>query len=140
MLNIEFPDDLISLSLYNIFSYRKNDKKFIELVTDWNKKIVIHMEPFYPVTVIFEGNEIKFKMGEPEKPDMKIILDVNTMMDLAYGRADPFSLLEEGKLVMEGLGDDSELVVRFYNIFMETMMAVAADPQLHYYEIIEGAR
>ena len=140
MLNIEFPDDLISLSLYNIFNYRKNDKKFIELVTDWNKKIVIHMEPFYPVTVIFEGNEIKFKMGEPEKADMKIKLDVNTMMDLAYGRADPFSLLGEGKLVMEGLGDDSELVVRFYNIFMETMMAVAADPQLHYYEIIEGAR
>ena len=140
MLNIEQPDDLISLSLYNIFNYRKNDKKFIELVTDWNKKIVIYMEPFYPVTVIFEGNEIKFKMGEPEKPDMKIKLDVNTMMDLAYGRADPFSLVGEGKLVMEGLGDDSELVVRFYNIFMETMMAVAADPQLHYYEIIEGAR
>ena len=49
MLNIEIPDDLISLSLYNIFNYRENDKKFIKHAKDWNKKIIIHVESFYPV-------------------------------------------------------------------------------------------
>ncbi|MFX1445573.1 MAG: hypothetical protein ACFFHV_19325, partial [Promethearchaeota archaeon] len=64
MLNIEMPDDLISLSLYNIFNYRKNDKKFIRHAKNWNKKIVIHVEPFYPVTVVFEGTDIKFLRKE----------------------------------------------------------------------------
>jgi len=74
MITIHQPDDLISISLYNIFSYRKNDETFIELVTDWNKKIVIHIEPFYPVTVIFEGSEISFQIGEVENADMKMKL------------------------------------------------------------------
>lgn len=140
MVSIHQPDDLISLSLYNIFNYRKNDEKFIELVTDWNKKIVIHIEPFYPVTVIFEGNEINFQIGEVENADMKMKLTMDVMLDLAYGREDPFSAIGEGKLEMEGLGEDSSMIVRFYGIFMESMIAVASDPQLHYYEINENSR
>jgi len=140
MISIHQPDDLISISLYNIFNYRKNDEKFIELVTDWNKKIVIHIEPFYPVTVIFEGSEINFQIGEAENADMKLRLKMDTMLDLAYGREDAFSAIGEGKLEMEGLGDDSSMIGRFYGIFMESMIAVAADPQLHYYEINENSR
>ena len=140
MINIQFPDDLISLSLYNIFSYRKNDRKFIKSVKDWNKKIVLHVEPFYPVTVIFQGTDIRFERGECEGSDMKVKIHVNTMLDLAFGRADPFSAMGEGKIIMEGLGNDSSLIVKFYNIFMDSMMIVASDPQLHYYEIKEGAR
>lgn len=140
MIKIQFPDDLISLSLYNIFSYRKNDRKFIKSVKDWNKKIVMHVEPFYPVTVIFEGTDIRFEMGELEGADMKVKIEINTMLDLAYGREDPFSAMGEGKIVMEGLGSDSSLIVKFYNVFMDSMMIVAKDPQLHYYEVIEGAR
>ena len=140
MINIQFPDDLISLSLYNIFSYRKNDRKFIKSVKDWNKKIVMHVEPFYPVTVIFEGTDIRFEIGELEGADMKVKLHINIMLDLAYGREDPFSAMGEGKIVMEGLGSDSSLIVKFYNVFMDSMMIVAADPQLHHYEVIEGAR
>ena len=140
MITIHQPDDLISISLYNIFNYRKNDETFIELVTDWNKKIVIHVEPFYPVTVIFEGSEISFQIGEVENADMKMKLKMDVMLDLAYGREDPFSAIGEGKLEMEGLGEDSDMIVRFYGIFMESMIAVAADPQLHYYEINENSR
>ena len=140
MITIHQPDDLISISLYNIFSYRKNDETFIELVTDWNKKIVIHVEPFYPVTVIFEGNEINFQIGEVENADMKMKLTMDVMLDLAYGREDPFSAIGERKLEMEGLGEDSSMIVRFYNIFMESMIAVASDPRLHYYEINENSR
>ncbi|MCK4281475.1 MAG: hypothetical protein KAX10_05105, partial [Candidatus Lokiarchaeota archaeon] len=61
MISIQKPEDLISISLHNIFSYRKNEEEFIELVSNWNKKIVIHIEPFYPLTVIFDGNMIKFE-------------------------------------------------------------------------------
>ena len=140
MIIIHQPDDLISISLYNIFNYRKNDEKFIELVTDWNKKIVIHVDPFYPVTVIFEGNEINFQMGEVDNVDMKLKLKLDVMLDLAYGREDPFGAIGEGKLEMEGLGEDSSMIVRFYGIFMDSMMQVAADPQLHYYEVDENSR
>ncbi|MFX0187875.1 MAG: SCP2 sterol-binding domain-containing protein [Candidatus Hodarchaeota archaeon] len=140
MLNIQQPDDLISISLHNILSYRMNDKEFINLVTDWNKKIVLYMTPFYPVTIIFEGNEIRFERGELEKADMKIKVDVSTILDMAYGRVDPFNAVGEGKLEMEGLGDSSDLLVKFYNIFMVTMQMVASDPQLNYYEIIENGR
>jgi putative sterol carrier protein len=140
MLNIQQPDDLISISLHNILSYRKNDKEFINLITDWNKKIVLYMTPFYPVTIIFEGNEIRFERGDLEKADMKIKVDVSTILDMAYGRLDPFKAVGEGKLEMEGLGDSSDLLVKFYNIFMVTMQMVASDPQLNYYEIIENGR
>lgn len=139
MLNIQFPDDLISISLHNIFSYRKNNEEFIELVTNWNKRIVIHIDPFYPVTVIFNGSEIMFEMGE-NKADMKAKLDISTMLDMAFGRTDPFQAFEEGKMILEGLGDDSTLLVKFYNIFMVSMQMVAADPQSNYYEIKENTR
>ncbi len=49
MLNIEMPDDMISLSLYNIFNYRKNDRKFLKHAKNWNKRIILHIKPFYPV-------------------------------------------------------------------------------------------
>jgi len=140
MITIHQPDDLISISLYNIFNYRKNDETFIELVTDWNKKIVIYVEPFYPVTVIFQGNEISFQIGEVENADMKMKLQLDVMLDLAYGREEPFDAISEGKLEMEGLGEDSSMIVRFYNIFMTTMQQVAADPQIHYYEVNENSR
>ena len=140
MIIIHQPDDLISISLYNIFNYRKNDETFIELVTDWNKKIVIYVEPFYPVTVIFQGNEISFQIGEVENADMKMKLQLDVMLDLAYGREEPFDAISEGKLEMEGLGEDSSMIVRFYNIFMTTMQQVAADPQIHYYEVNENSR
>lgn len=45
MLNIEFSDDLFSLSLYHTFSLRKDDRKFITHGKDWNKEIVVHGDP-----------------------------------------------------------------------------------------------
>jgi len=140
MIFIQEPEDLISISLHNLFSYRKDDEEFIKLVTNWNKKVVIHIEPFYPLTVIFEGNEIKFEMGESDKADMKVKLELQTMLDMAYGRENPIFGVEKGLMEMEGLGNDSELLVRFYNIFMVTMQMVAADPNINYYELNKKTR
>ena len=140
MLNIEFPDDLISLSLYNVFISRKTDKKFIKYAKDWNNKIVLHIEPFYPVTVIFNGKNINFERGEHPEPDMKVRIHVNTMLDIANDRLNPFFAIEEGKMEIEGLGEDSEKIMRFYNIFVVSMQMVAQNPNVNYYEINKNTR
>jgi len=140
MLNIEMPDDLISLSLYNIFNYRKNDKKFVRHAKDWNKKIIIYVEPFYPVSVIFEGSTIRFQRGEVEDFDLKMKIHLNTMLDIAYGRLSPTTAIEEQRMEMVGLEKDPKIMPKFFNIFVTSMNMVASDPELHYYELIEGAR
>ncbi|MFX0010404.1 MAG: SCP2 sterol-binding domain-containing protein [Candidatus Hermodarchaeota archaeon] len=140
MLNIEFPDDLISLSLYNVFSSRANDKKFIKHAKDWNKKIVLHIEPFYPVTVIFEGENIRFERRELPEPDMKVKIHVNTMLDIANDRLNPFYAIEEKKMEIEGLGEDSEKIMRFYNVFVVSMQMVAQEPNVKYYELNKKTR
>ena len=140
MLNIEFPDDLISLSLYNVFSSRKDDRKFIKHAKDWNKKIVLHIEPFYPVTVIFEGSDIRFERKEYPERDMKVKIHINTMLDIANDRLNPFFAIEEGKMEIEGLGEDSEMIMRFYNIFVASMQMVASDPNVNYYEQNKNTR
>ena len=140
MINIEFPDDLISLSLYNVFNSRKADRKFIKYVKDWNAKIVLHIEPFYPVTVIFDGSNIKFERKEYPDPDMKIKIHINTMLDIANDRRNPFFAIEEGKMLIEGLGDDSEKIMRFYNIFVVSMQMVAQEPNENYYELNKNTR
>ncbi|MFX1503592.1 MAG: SCP2 sterol-binding domain-containing protein [Promethearchaeota archaeon] len=140
MLNIEMPDDLISLSLFNIFSYRKKDKKFIKHVSDWNKKIVLHISPFYPVVVIFQGTTIRFEKNYDENADLKVKIDINTMLDIAYGRINPFDVMNEGKMEIEGLGEDSSMIVKFYNVFVDSMIMIAADPNIKYYELNKETR
>ena len=140
MLNIEFPDDLISLSLYNIFNSRKDERRFVKYVKDWNKKIVLHIEPFYPVTVIFDGMDIKFERKEVSNPDMKVKIHINTMLDIANDRLNPFYAIEEGKMEIDGLGEDSENIMRFYNIFVVSMQMVAQEPNVNYYELNKDTR
>jgi len=140
MLNIEFPDDLISLSLYNIFNLRKDDRKFIKHAKDWNAKIVLHIEPFYPVTVIFDGSNIKFERKEYQERDMKVKIHINTMLDIANDRLNPFFAIEEGKMEIEGLGEDSEKIMRFFNVFVVSMQMVAQDPNVNYYEVNKNTR
>lgn len=134
------PDDLISLSLYNIFKYRKNDKNFIKHIKDWNKKVVLHITPFYPITVIFKENNISFERVYLEDADLKVKIDIHTMLDIAYGRLDPFNVLNEGKMEIEGLGEDSSMIVKFYNVFVDSMIMVAEDPNLKYYELNKETR
>ncbi|NVM17621.1 MAG: SCP2 sterol-binding domain-containing protein [Candidatus Lokiarchaeota archaeon] len=140
MINIEFPDDLISLSLHNVFKPRVNDRKFIKHAKDWNKKIVLHIEPFYPVTVIFEGENIRFEMREYPEPDLKVRIHVNTMLDIANDRLNPFYAIEEGKMEIDGLGEDSEKIMRFYNIFVVSMQMIAQEPNVNYFELNKDTR
>ncbi|MFX1587202.1 MAG: hypothetical protein ACFFC1_03520 [Promethearchaeota archaeon] len=140
MLNIEFPDDLISLSLHNVFSYRKDDKKFIKTVKNWNKKIVLHIDPFYPVTVIFEGSDIRFERKEIDDFDLKLNIHIDTMLDIAYGRLTPIQAMDQKKMELIGLEKDPKIMPKFFNVFVTSMGMVAAEPNLKYYELNKQTR
>ena len=140
MLKITQPDDLISLSLYNIFNYRIDDKKFIRSVKNWNKKIVLHIEPFYPVTVIFNGLDINFERKEVENFDLKLNININVMLDIAYGRLSPADAIEEKKMELIGLEKDPKLMPKFFNIFVTSMSMIAAEPNLELYEFNKETR
>lgn len=140
MINIEMPDDLVSLSLFNIFSYRKNDKKFVRTVKNWNKKIVLHMEPFYPITIIFNGINIKFERKELEDTDLKVKIHINIMLDIAYERLTPIEAMDQNKMELVGLEKDPKIMPKFFNVFVTSMIMVAADPNLNYYEVNKETR
>ncbi|MFX0001145.1 MAG: SCP2 sterol-binding domain-containing protein [Candidatus Hodarchaeota archaeon] len=140
MLNIEHPDDLISLSLHNIFTFRKYDKKFIKSVKNWNKKIVLYIEPFYPVTVIFNGMNIKFERKVVEDFDLRLNIKINVMLDIAYGRLSPTKAIEENKMELIGLEKDPKLMLKFFNIFVTSMSMVAAEPNLNFFELNKETR
>lgn len=134
------PDDLISLSLHNIFSYRKNDKKFVRAIKNWNKRIVLHMEPFYPITIIFNGINISFKRTELEDVDLKVKIHINNMLDIAYGRLTPIEAMDQDKMELIGLEKDPKIMPKFFNVFVTSMIMLAAEPNLKYYELNKETR
>lgn len=140
MIEIQKADDLLGISLNNILSYRKNDDDFIKLVNGWNKKIVIEVEKFYPIEVIFEGNVIKFKINNLDKKvDLKIKMSLNTLLDISYGRINPINAVLKGKVKMKGMFRIGT-VLKFLKIFVKSMKMVASQPNLNYYELNKETR
>ncbi|MFW9952691.1 MAG: SCP2 sterol-binding domain-containing protein [Candidatus Thorarchaeota archaeon] len=134
MISIQKGEDLLSISLNNVLSYRKDDDEFIKLVKDWNKKIVIELEDFYPVEVIFQGTEIKFESKEIDKKvDLKIFMSLNTLLNLAYGRLNPIKAVLKRQLKIKGILKVGT-VIKFIKIFLRTMKMVTEDPAIKYYE------
>jgi len=135
MISIQDPEDLLSIALRNIFSSRIEEKEFYTNVHNWNKKVVLDIKSFYPLTVIFEGDEIKFERGEVKDADIILRLSLQTLLDIANGREDPLSAAGKGIIKLEGLGNDSEKLVKFYNIFLVSMQKAANNPNINYYEL-----
>ncbi|MHA1688035.1 MAG: SCP2 sterol-binding domain-containing protein [Promethearchaeota archaeon] len=133
-LSIEEPEDLISISLYNMLNYRKNDEQFINLIRNWNKKIVLHLIPFYPLAVIFWGDEIKFDRENVKKANLHVQIDLNTMLEIACGEMNPVKALLKGKLKIKGIYKIKTLL-KFIKIFLDTMKIMVADPNQNYFEI-----
>ena len=140
MIEIQKADDLLGISLNNILSYRKNDDDFIKLVNGWNKKILIEVEKFYPIEVLFEGNEIKFKIDNLDKKvDLIIKMSLNTLLDISYGRINPINAVLKGKVKMKGMFRIGT-VLRFLKIFVKSLKMVASQPNLNYYELNKETR
>lgn len=140
MISIQKGEDLLSISLNNILSYRKNDDEFIELVRNWNKKIVIELEDFYPVEVIFQETEIKFKTKDlDQKVDLKVFMNLNTLLNLAYGRLNPVNAVLTRNLKIKGILKILTLM-KFIKIFLTSMKMVAKDSAINYYEKNKATR
>jgi len=139
MISIQKPEDLLSVSLYNILNYRK-DEEFLKLVQNWNKKILVEMEGFYPVMAIFQNNNISFKFRDiKQKPDLTIKIDLNTLLDMAYGRTSTVKAVLSRKLKIKGLYKIKTLL-KFKKVFFDTMKMVAADPTENYYELNQNTK
>jgi len=132
MLSIEEPRDLISISLHKVLSTRK-DEVFYNLVKNWNKKIVINVKEFYPVTVIFQGDTIKFETGDNTKADLKVTMGIHTMMDIAFRRSGPIKGVLTGKIKIKGILKIGVLL-KFMKIFLNSMKLAAQDPVIDYNE------
>ncbi|TFG16420.1 MAG: hypothetical protein EU531_06545 [Promethearchaeota archaeon] len=134
MLSIQKGEDLLSITLNNILSFRKDEKEFINLVVNWNKNIIIEILDFYLIEVIFNGNQISFKTNNFDKKiHLKVQLDLQTFLDIAYLRVNPISAVLKRRLRIKGLLKIRTLL-KFMKIFLESMKMVAANPNLNYYE------
>jgi len=140
MISIQKGEDLITITLQNILSYRKDDEDFIKLVLNWNKTVLIEVDGFYPVEVIFDRNEIKFKTKNFDKKiNLKVKMDINTFLDLAFGRLNPIKAFLKRKLKIKGLLK-IVTVLKFMKIFLKTMKMVANDPNNNYFELNKETR
>ena len=140
MISIQRGEDLLSISISTILSYRKDEPEFQKLVLDWNKKILIEIEDFYPLEVIFHLNEIKFKVNDIDKKvDLKVKMNIYALLDLAYGRLSPVKAVFQRKIRIKGLLK-FRILLKFMNIFLKSMQMVASDPNNNYYEINKETR
>ena len=140
MISIQKGEDLLSISLSTILSYRKDEPEFQKLVIDWNKKILIEIEDFYPLEIIFHFNEIKFKVNDIDKKvDLKVKMNIYTLLDLAYGRLSPVKAVIKRKIRIKGLLKFG-ILLKFIKIFLKSMQMVASDPNNNYYELNKEIR
>lgn len=140
MISIQKGEDLLSISMSTILSYRKEDPEFQKLVLDWNKKILIEIEDFYPVEIIFSRNEIKFQVSDIDKKvDLKVKMNIFTLLDLAFDRLSPVKAVLQRKLKIKGVYKIGT-ILKFMNIFLKSMQMVASDPNNKYYELNKKTR
>jgi len=139
MINIQQPKDLISVSTKNILTFRE-ESELLNLIKDYNKKIVIEIENFYPTMVIFQDTSISFEFGKNlGKADLKIMMSLDTLLDLAYERLSLIKAILTRKLRIKGIYK-MKTVLRFKKIFLNTLKMLAADPNQNYYELNQNIR
>ena len=140
MISVQKGEDLLSISLSTILSYRKNEPEFQKLVLDWNKKILIEIVDFYPIETIFDHDEIKFKASDIDKKlDLKVKMDIYTLLDLAYGRIGPIKAVFRRKIRIKGLLKFG-ILLKFIKIFLKSMKMVASEPNNNYFELNKETR
>ncbi|TXT65479.1 MAG: hypothetical protein BAJALOKI3v1_100050 [Promethearchaeota archaeon] len=139
MIEIQQPKDLLSVSIKNILSYR-DENELQKLIKDYNKKIIVEIENFYPSMVLFQENTISFDFGEDlGKADLKIRMSLDTLLDLAYGRLSLPKAILTRKLRIKGIYKLTT-VLRFKKIFLDTLKMVAKEPNQNYYELNQNIR
>jgi len=140
MITIQKGEDLLSISMSTILNYRKDEPEFQKLVLDWNKKLLIEIDDFYSVEIIFNHDEIKFKVNDIDKKvDLKIKMNIFTLLDLAFNRLSPVKAVLQRKLKIKGIYKIGT-ILKFMKIFLKSMQMVASDPNNNYYELNKEVR
>ena len=135
MITIQKGEDLLSISMSTILNYRKEEPEFQKLVLDWNKKLLIEIDDFYSVEIIFNHDEIKFKVNDIDKKvDLKVKMNIFTLLDLAFNRLSPVKAVLQRKLKIKGIYKIGT-ILKFMKIFLKSMQMVASDPNNNYYEL-----
>ena len=134
MISIQKPEDIVSLVAFNILMSRKDDKEFCSLVHNWNKKIVINILDFYPINVIFQGDDITFNMGDIKKASLKVKMTLNTLLDVAYGRTGLIKAVLNRKLKVKGKLKIRSLL-KFIKIFLVSLKMLTEQENQNYFEI-----
>jgi putative sterol carrier protein len=117
MIVINQPQDILGLGIKNILSYRLQDADYQKLVSGVNKTIIIEFRHIYAVTVVFHENNITIEYDEKEKYDLKVILDINTMVQMARGEYGPIRGFLKGKLKVKKIWNVG-LLLKFIQIFI----------------------
>jgi len=120
MISINQPQDILGLGIKNILSFRLDDEEYQKLVTSVNKIIVIDFRHIYAVTVVFEGEAITIEYDERENYDLKIVLDVNTMVAIARGDIGSITGFLKGKLQVKKIWNIG-LLLKFIKIFIPNL-------------------
>lgn len=137
-INIENPEDMISISLHNVLSSR-DDEEFFRLVNGWNKTIIVDIIGFYPVAIRFQNVNVSFSMEIPDKYDLKVSMSIHTLLDLAYKRLGPVKAVLTRKLKIKGIYKVGTLL-KFQKIFFDSMRQVAEEPNTNYFEVHEQTK
>ena len=112
------------------------------------QNILIHILKRYEGSVSVLGKEVKSQSSDfYEKIGVafefpNFYTKFTALENLHFFRSLYSGATEDPKYLLEmvGLEKDPKIMPKFFNIFVTSMTMVASDPQLHYYEIIEGAR
>jgi hypothetical protein len=120
MISINQPQDILGLGIKNILSFRLDDVAYQNLVMSVNKVIVIEFRNIYAVTVIFEGEKITIEYDEKKNYDLKIGLDINTMVAIARGDIGPITGFLKGKLKIKKIWN-IWLLLKFIKIFIPNL-------------------
>ncbi len=138
MLEFKQPTDVISASIHNVLNSRK-DEKYVKLLSNWNKKVVFNIKDLYPVTVMFNKGDISYEVGASKKANLKVIMTVTTMLDLAFGRKGLIGAVLTRKMRIKGMYKMGTLM-KFYRIFYRPMHTLIEDPSTKYYELNKTTR
>jgi putative sterol carrier protein len=130
MLSINQPQDILGMGIRNILSYRLDDPAYQKLVMGWNKTIIIEFRHIYGVTVIFHDNTITIEYDEQKNFDLKIILDINTMVEIAQGKEGPITAFLKGKIQIKKLWNIG-ILLKFIKIFIPNIKK-AGESANHY--------
>ncbi len=118
------------MGIKNILGYRLEQDGFEELVKNWNKAIIVEIKDIYEVAVIFAGESITITTEIPTKFDLKFILDLETMGDIARGKIGAIKAFMQGRVKVKKLLHVGTLL-KFMKIFIPALQ-MAGERANHY--------